>query len=175
MSDSNKMIIAEFGSPAELMHAAEKLRDSDIKNYDCHSPFPVHGMDKAMGLKRSKLGWVVGAAATFGFTVAIILQWYASVKAYPLVISGKPFFSYQAYLPVTFALAVLLSAFAALIGMMVFNRLPRWNHPVFESEMFKKATDNGFFVTIEYDKSWGNKDTDTAMLRDLGASNIEEL
>jgi len=169
MASKTKIVIGEFGSPAELMAAANKLRESQFGNFDCHSPFPIHGMDDAMGVKRSKLGFIVGTFAAIGLTVAIILQWYASVKAYPLVISGKPFWSYQAYLPVTFALGVLLAAFSALIGMMAMNKLPRWNHPLFESDNFKKVTDDGFFVTIEVD------DTGSAesFLKEIGADNIE--
>ena len=100
-------IIAEFKNPAELIHAAEKLRDSEYNNFDCHSPFPIHGMDRAMGEKRSPLGWIVGIIAFMGLGAGITLEWWTSTIDYPLVISGKPFFSYQAYGPVAFAVMVL--------------------------------------------------------------------
>ena len=88
-------IIAEFKNPAELIQTAEKLRDSEYKNFDCHSPFPIHGMDKAMGEKRSPLGWIVGIVAFLGLSAGVTLEWWTSTVDYPLVISGKPFFSYQ--------------------------------------------------------------------------------
>ncbi len=175
MNVQNKMkvVIAEFDSTAELMRAAEKIREAGYTKFDCHSPFPIHGMDSAMGLKRSGLGYIVGFFAFTGLTAAIILQWWASVVAYPLVISGKPFFSYQAYLPVTFSLAVLFAAAAAIFGMLVLNKLPRLNHPVFSSELFKKATDDGFLVTIESDDPKFDESEVKKYLLSLGAKRIE--
>ncbi len=107
------ILLAEFDTPASLMQAAEKTRDAGYKKFDCHSPFPIHGMDDAMGVKRSPLGYIVGIFAFIGLSGGILLQWWTSTVDYPLVISGKPFFSYQAYLPVTFAFAVLFSAIAS--------------------------------------------------------------
>ncbi|MFH2036910.1 MAG: DUF3341 domain-containing protein, partial [Candidatus Zixiibacteriota bacterium] len=143
--------------------------------FDCHSPFPIHGMDKAMGLKRSNLGWVIGLAAIIGTSSALGLQWWTSAIDYPLVISGKPLFSYQAFVPVTFALGVLLSAFAALFGMLIFNGLPRWHHPVFNSNNFAKATDDGFFVSIEADDPKFNQLETIRFLKSIGGTNCELL
>ena len=111
-------------------------------------PGPIHGMDDAMGLKRSPLGFIVfffaAGALLFGFG----LEWWTSAVDYPVVISGKPFFSYQAYGPVAFALMVLTGAFAALIGMLVLNKLPKFFHPLFYSTKFEKVMDDGFFVSL---------------------------
>jgi len=122
------VMLAEYDSPSVLLQAAEKFRDAGYTHFDCHSPFPIHGLNQAMGLKRSSLGYLVGIAAIIGFTAAITLQWWTSAIDYPIVISGKPLFSYQAFVPVTFALAVLFSAITATIGMFVLNRLPRYHH-----------------------------------------------
>lgn len=168
-------MLARFDSARALYHAAEQLRDAGYKKFDCHSPFPIHGMDKAMGLRRSPLGWIVGLAATIGAGAALLLQWWTMAVDYPLVISGKPFFAYQAYVPVTFGLGVLLSAFAALIGMLALNGLPRWNHPVFESENFETATDDGFFVSVESsDPNFDPEETGT-FLKSMGGRDIEML
>ncbi|MEE9553235.1 MAG: DUF3341 domain-containing protein [candidate division Zixibacteria bacterium] len=170
-----KIVIAEFDGAAGLFKAAEKLRDSGYKKFDCHSPFPIHGMDDAMGIKRSKLGFIAGAFAVIGFVGAVLLQWWASSVEYPLVISGKPFFSYQAYLPVTFAVAVLLAALAAVVGMLAMNKLPRWNHPLFKSELFEKFGDNGFFVTIEStDPKFDDQQT-SDFLKSIGAGAIDSV
>lgn len=168
-----KILIAEFNSAAELFKAAEKLRDSDYKKFDCHSPFPIHGMNGAMGIKRSKLGFIAGGFAVIGFVAAVLLQWWANAVEYPLVISGKPFFSYQTYLPVTFALAVLLAALASVIGMLALNKLPRWNHPIFSSELFEKFGDNGFFVTVELTDPKFDEQKTSEFLKSIGAGIID--
>jgi hypothetical protein len=168
-------IIAEFENPAELIHAAEKLRDSDYKKFDCHSPFPIHGMDRAMGEKRSPLGWIVGIVAFLGLGAGVTLEWWTSTIDYPLVISGKPFFSYQAYGPVAFAVMVLSSAFIALIGMLLLNKLPRFNHPVFNSNRFTKVSDDGFFISIEADDPHFEQKKTSDFLKTIGGQNIELL
>lgn len=168
-------IIAKFDSTADLLHGAEKTRDAGYKKFDCHSPFPIHGMDQAMGLKRSILGWIVGLAAIIGTSGGLILQWWTSAVDYPLVISGKPLFSYQAFVPVTFGVGVLLSAFAALIGMLALNGLPRYHHPVFYSDIFRQATDDGFFISIESDDPKFDINQTRSFLESIGAKNIEML
>lgn len=168
-------IIAEFNNPAELLHAAESLRDSKFKFFDCHSPFPIHGMDKAMGEKRSPLGWIVGTVAFLGLGAGITLEWWASTIAYPLVISGKPFFSYQAYGPVAFAVMVLSSAFIALLGMLFLNKLPRFNHPVFSSDRFAKCSDDAFFISILSDDPQFDDIKTLDLLKSLGGQNVELL
>ncbi|MFZ5981502.1 MAG: DUF3341 domain-containing protein [Candidatus Zixiibacteriota bacterium] len=168
-------LLARFETPAALFSAAEKTRDSGYNKFDCHSPFPIHGLDKAMGLNRSRLGWIVGLAALTGTSGALALQWWTSTIDYPLVISGKPFFSFQAFVPVTFALGVLLSAFAALIGMLALNGLPRLHHPVFYSDNFARVTDDGFFISIEADDPQFDLDKTRAFLESIGGKDLEVL
>jgi len=178
MSDNSLKTVgalAQFSDPGQLMKAAEKLRDSEYNKFDCHSPFPIHGMDKAMGLKRSPLGWVIGVAAIIGTSSALALQWWTSAIDYPLVISGKPLFSFQAYVPVTFAVGILLSAFTALIGMLILNGLPKWNHPVFNSDKFEKATDDAFFVSIDAEDPQFDNEKTTQFLESIGGTNCELL
>jgi hypothetical protein len=172
--DSKTMVmLAEYDSPSALLQAAEKFRDSGYKHFDCHSPFPIHGLNQAMGLQRSRLGYLVGGAAIIGFTAALTLQWWTSAIDYPIVISGKPLFSYQAFVPVTFALAVLFSAIVATIGMFIFNRLPRYHHPLFNSERFKKVTDDGFFISVESQDKQFDEIKTRALLESSGGRNIE--
>lgn len=167
-----RYILVEFGSAAELYCAAEQLRDAGYQNFDCHSPFPIHGMDAAMGLRRSPLGWIAGLCATFGALGGAALQWYANAVDYPLVISGKPYFSYQAYLPITFALGVLMAAGTLLFGMLALNKLPRLNHPLFTSERFKKVTDDGFFISAKV-RSLAAAEQMQAFLQSVGGLNPE--
>lgn len=162
--------IARFALPRDLIEAARKVRDGGYSKFDCHSPFPIHGMDKAMGLKRSPLGWIVGLAAIIGCSGALALQWWVSTIEYPLVISGKPLFSYQAYVPITFALGVLLSAFAALLGMLIMNGLPRFHHPVFYHDGFESFSDDAFFISIESDDPGFDETETIRFLESIGGS-----
>jgi hypothetical protein len=166
-------VLAEFNSPAELLHAAEKVRDAGYRKFDCHSPFPVHGMDAAMGLKRSKVGYIAGICGLCGGCFAMWLQWWTSTVDYPLVISGKPFFSFPAYIIVTFGLTILFAALGAVIGMLHLNRLPMWFHGLFYSENFKRFSDDAFFVSIDADDSRFDVDQARALLESIGGRNIE--
>lgn len=144
------LLLAEYDTASGVMHAAEKFRDAGYTLFDTHTPFPVHGMDKAMGLRDSRLGWIVAGAALTGFLTAVSLITYANVVSYPFVVGGKPPLSIPSYAPVTFELTVLFSAFAAVFGMLGLNRLPRHHHPVFESDRFRAATDDKFFLSVEH-------------------------
>lgn len=142
-------MLAEFETPAACLHAAEKLRDGGYAKFDAHTPFPVHGMDDAMGLPDSKLGWIVAGAAATGFTAAISMMWWMNGIDYALIIGGKPPVSFPSMAPVGFELTVLFSAFAAVFGMLGMNKLPRHHHPLFASERFRAATDDRFFISVD--------------------------
>lgn len=167
-------VLARFDSPRALLAAAAAIREAGYKKFDCHSPFPIHGMDDAMGLKRSPLGWIAGLLAICGGGGLFALQWWTSTHAYPLVISGKPLFSFQAYVPVTFAGAVICAAFAAAFGMLIINQLPRLHHPVFYSDNFT-ASDDGFFVSIEAKDKLFEVDKTSAFLGTIGGKEVEVL
>jgi hypothetical protein len=166
-------VLAEFGSAADLLHAAEQVRDAGYTKFDCHSPFPVHGMDAAMGLKRSKVGFIAGICAVCGGSFAMLLQWWTSTVDYPIVISGKPLFAWQAYIVVTFGLTILGAALGAVIGMLVLNRLPQWFLGLFYSENFRRFSDDAFFVSIEADDPKFNADGTSRFLESIGGRNIE--
>ena len=168
-------ILAEFATPADLYHACERVRDEGFTRWDAHTPFPVHGLDKAMGLRRSLLPWIVLAAGLTGAAGGFVLQWWVHVFAYPLVISGKPFFSWPAFIPITFEVAILFAALGAVFGMLGLNRLPMHHHPLFKSKVFERVTDDGFFISIE---SWDprfDSSTTRKLLESLGARRVELL
>jgi hypothetical protein len=168
-------ILAEFATPTDLYHACERVRDAGFTRWDAHSPFPVHGLDKAMGLRRSPLPWIVLAMGLLGAAIGFALQWWVHASAYPLVISGKPFFSWPAFIPITFELAVLFGALGAVFGMLGLNRLPMHHHPLFESKVFERASDDAFFISIE---SWDPRFDPSAtrtLLQSLGARSVELL
>ncbi|NOZ73974.1 MAG: DUF3341 domain-containing protein [FCB group bacterium] len=168
-------IIAEFGNPGSLLRAAEKVRDSGFTRWDTYSPFPIHGMDQAMGMKRSKLGFVIGIFAFIGAAVGFGMQSWAHAIAYPQIIAGKPVFAWQAYIVITFAMLVLFGAIGSVFGMLAFNRLPRLNHPVFFSDYFEKTTDDGFFIGIDSQDPKFDPEKTKTLLESLGSGHTELL
>ncbi len=166
-------VLAEFDSASQLYHACEKVRDAGYTNWDSYTPFPVHNLDKAMGLKATKVSWVALVAGLTGVSLAMLLQWWVSVKAYPVIISGKPLFSWPAFIPVCFELMVLFAALGAVLSMFHFNRLPRLHHPLFSSERFEKVTDNKFFIAIEATDPKFDLEGSTTLLREVGATHTE--
>jgi hypothetical protein len=148
------VVLAEFESAHDVLQAAEKVRDAGYARWDTHSPFPVHGMDRAMGLKDSKVGWIVIVFALTGLGGAyVMMQWMNGID-YPLIVGDKPGAApgtLPSMVPIMFELTILLSAFGAVLGMLHLNRLPRHNHPVFESERFRQFSDDRFFISIEAD------------------------
>ena len=166
-------LLAEFASPQGLYHACEKVRDAGYKRWDAHSPFPVHGLDEAMGLGRSRLPFVTLFFGLCGAIGGFALQIWANGIAYPITISGKPLFNWQPYVPVTFELGVLLAAISTVVGMLAFNELPMHFHPLFGSRGFERVTDDGFFISIE---SWDPKFSATEterFLSSIGATRVE--
>ena len=176
-TDTKKLygILAEFKNPKALVDVSKKVVEAGYDKFDTYSPFPIHGIDKAMSLPKSKLGYIVIGHSILGFTGAIAMMYFMSVIDYPINISGKPFFNAPAWVPITFELTVLLSAFGAVFGMFFLNGLPQLNNPLFEVERFKKATDDGFFLCIEANDSKFQEDLILQLLHDAGATYIEEV
>lgn len=142
-------IVAEFASPYELIEAVKAVRQAGFSKIDTHTPFPIHGMDKAMGLPGSKLPWLVLCGGLMGTASAVLMQWWMNGYDYPFHIGGKPVISYQAYVPIGFELTVLFSAFTAVFGMLAMNLLPQPYHPLFTHPRFGRFSDDGFFLSIE--------------------------
>ena len=165
--------LAEFPNPAALYHACEQVRDAGYRDWDSHSPFPLHGAEKAMGFKWSKVPWF---SLVFGFSgagLAFWLQTWVATTASPLIISGKPLFSWQAFVPITFEVGVLFTAFGTLLGMFLLNGLPRLHHPLFSSTAFERFSDDAFFISIEAKDANFDVEGTRSFLTELGATSIE--
>jgi hypothetical protein len=140
---------AEYPSAAALYEAAKRVRDAGFKRWDVFSPFPIHGMDAAMGLGKSWLsGWVLFGGIS-GLLTAAVVQFGPSSFLYPLDVHGKPtdFFTVPAFFPIMFELTVLFARSPRSHAWM--NGLPRWYHPLFNWERFSRVTNDGFFLAIE--------------------------
>ena len=168
-------ILAEFSNPGEVFRAAEKVRDQGYKKWDVHSPFPIHGMEAAMGAGDSKVGFIALFSALSGVFGGFGLQYWVNVYAQPYVIGGKPLNSYPAFIPVTFEPGILFTAFGCLLGMLALNGLPRLYHALFKSKNFHRFSDNGFFISIEARDSRFNLGEARKLLQEIGGRNIEVL
>jgi hypothetical protein len=168
-------LLAEFDGPAALVKAAETCRDAGFKEFDCHAPFPIHGLEKSMGLKKSALGWIVLVCGISGLLTGLGLQWWSHSVAYPLIIAGKPLFALPAYIPICFELTILFSAFGAVFGMFGLNRLPTFYHQLFNSRHFKRASDDGFFLSMEAQDPKFEMEPCKKLLQSVGALQIEVI
>lgn len=165
---------AEFPSAPALFQAAEQMRDRGFRRWDVFSPFPIHGMDQAMGLGKSAVSYIVLCSGLTGTAAALLLELGSGLYLYPLIVQGKPIniTTLPAFFPVIFELTVLFSAFGAVFGMLALNLLPRWNHPLFSWERFAKVTDDGFVIAVEAsDARFSEKDT-REFLEKIGGVNV---
>ena len=165
-------VLAEYDSPQAIYHACEQIRIAGFKRFDSYTPFPVHGLDKAMGLRPSYLPWLVLVAGMSGACLAMFFMIWVSAYAYPLNIGGKPTWSIPAFIPVTFEVTVLFSGLTAVFGMFGLNSMPRYNDPLFNISRFAKATDDKFFVMIESRDPKYDQKSVIDFLKQSGATSI---
>lgn len=157
------------------MHAAEKVRDAGFSRWDVYTPFPVHGMDKAMGLKNSKVGWFSFLGGVTGFTTGMVMIWWMNKVNYPVMIGGKPMFNPFAAFPPSYELTILLGSFGSLFGMLFLNKLPRLHHPLLKHKRFALATHDKFFIVIETtDPKYSATET-RQLLESTGCERIEQV
>ena len=179
-------LMAEFDTPADIYEAAKKVRAEGYRWWDCHVPFPVHGLDKAMGVKPTWLPILVFFCGLTGCIIGAVLQWFTNavsfdmwalvpVRGYDFIISGKPLASIPTWIIVMFELTILLSAFGAVGGMLLFNGLPRYYHPCFKSPNFHRATNDRFFLVIEARDPRFVRSRTREFIEKLAPLSVEEL
>jgi hypothetical protein len=166
-------IVAEFETAADILHAAEKVRDAGFRRWDVYTPFPIHGMDRAMGMKNSKVGWFSFIGGVSGYTLGMVMIWWMNAYDYPIIVGGKPMFSPFSAFPPSYELTILLGSFGALFGMLFLNRLPRLYHPLLKNPRFALASHDRFFVVIETADAKYSEEGTRRLLEDLGSKHIE--
>jgi mono/diheme cytochrome c family protein len=167
-------ITAIFNSPEKLLRAADAVIKEGYKNYDAYSPYPIHGLDTAMKLKRSSIGAVTLIAGLSGAALLLLFTWWTNSIDYPLVIGGKPYFAWPSYVPLMFEMAVLFGAVSTVIALIaVWLGLPRNSHPLHDTEFMKRVADDRFGICIEsQDPKFDERKTND-FLRMLGAEKVE--
>ena len=168
-------LIATFDTAPDVYHAAEKVRDAGYRNWDCITPFPVHGLDKAMGLRRSIVPRISLAGGITGFITGMSMIWWTGAVDYQLIVGGKPLFSPMFAFPVSYELTILFTAFATIIGMFVLNGLPMHYHPVLKYDHIKRGMDDTFFIVIEARDPRFNLANTKALLAKVGGTEVTEL
>ncbi|MDA8745056.1 DUF3341 domain-containing protein [Rubripirellula amarantea] len=167
--------VAEFTSVDTLLAACRRIRDAGYTKTDAFTPFPVHGIDSALGIKPTVLPWIVLVCGLTGTMTALVMQIWMNGIDYKYIISGKPFISLPAFIPVAFELTILFASFGTFFGMWILNGLPKFSNPVFTDPRFDRVTDDRFFLYIDakdaqYDQSGVEK-----LLGDTGSEYIQTV
>jgi mono/diheme cytochrome c family protein len=145
-------ITALFSSPDALIHAVEETVRAGYTKYDVHSPYPIHGIERAMRLRTSPLGFFALAFGLLGAVSAIGLMTWVTLYEYPLVIGGKPFWSWPAFVPIAFELTVLLASVLTVVTMIVlYFKFPNNSHPLHDTPYMKRVSSDGFGISIQAD------------------------
>jgi len=166
-------LIAEFRSAEDLVRGATEVREAGFTKWDAHTPYPVHGLDGAMGIKKTILPWLVLGAGVTGCVLAYLMQWWMNGVNYKLIIGGKPFNSIPSDIPVIFEVTVLLASLTAFFAMVLLNRLPELAHPLFKNAAFRRATSHAFFISVEAADPRFDAERTERLLRDAGCTRIE--
>ncbi|MCX6903859.1 MAG: DUF3341 domain-containing protein [Verrucomicrobia bacterium] len=166
-------LLAEFDTATEIKQAAAQVRDAGYRHWDVFTPFPIHGLDDAMGLRESRVGWFTFFGGVTGFASGMLMIWFMNSFDYPLAVGGKPLFSPVFAFPVSYELTILLGAFGSLGGMLLANKLPRWHNPVFNSPRFSRATHDRFFVLVERRDAKFSETQTRQLLEAAGGHHIE--
>ncbi|MEM8737714.1 MAG: DUF3341 domain-containing protein [Planctomycetota bacterium] len=178
-------VVAEYDNVTDVIAATQAAYDAGYRRMDVHSPFPIHGIDDVLGVKPTILPWIVLGMGLLGMATGIFLTTYTmgafevadfiptNLEPYEYLISGKPFNSFAAFIPVIFELTIMFSAYTAVFAMFGLNKLPLLYHPLFNSKNFRRATQDRFFLAIESTDRNFDLETTPAFLKDHRAVSTE--
>ncbi len=167
--------MAEYADEHDLLVAARKVRDSGYTKTDAFTPFPVHGIDEALGIKPTILPFMVLCAGFTGLCTALLMQWWMNGVDYKYIISAKPFGLTPASIPVAFELTILFSAFTSFLGMIALNQLPKFSNPVFTNARFDRATDDRFFLYVNAADKYYNRESVKELLSGTHPDSLDEV
>jgi hypothetical protein len=168
-------MVGLYDSPNDLVRAASRVRDAGYRKWDCHTPYPIHGLSKAMGLRWSPIAFLGLGAGFTGGALAMLMQWWMSAVDYPIMIGGKPFFSWPAFIVLTFELFVLTTALATLGYLVFFCKLGRWHSPLHDSGVMAELTSNRFAVVVGSADQLFSRESAEDLLEQTGCEDIRPL
>ena len=168
-------MIAQFASATALLSAVEKARQHGYQKMEAYSPYPIHGLSEALGFHKTKLPYIIFAGGATGAILGLAMQWSSASYFYPLNVGGKPFFSWPAFVPITFECMILLAAFSAVLGMLGLNGLPQPYHPLFNVERFALASKDRFFLCIEATDPKFDREATKRLLTELHPREVSEV
>jgi hypothetical protein len=168
-------LMAEFKDPESLLKAAEHVLKYGYKAFDTYTPYPVEGLDEAIGFRKNWVPLITLGGGVAGGVIGFFMQWYADVFDYPINVAGHPDFSWPAFIPVTFELTVLFAGLAAVVGMLALNGLPEPYHPLFESAEFDRASRDRFFICVEKEDPLFEFEATRDFLNSLNPDRIVEV
>ncbi len=169
-------LAALFNTPDEILNAAKKTTEAGYKKFDVNTPYPMHGMDRAMGMGQSKIGFVTLFFGLSGATFIFLFMWWSYAVSYNIVVGGKPFFSIPAFIPITFETTVLFAAISTVLGMIaVYFKLPNNAHPLHDTDYMKAVSGDKYGLVIEADDEKFDKAEVAEFLKKLGAYKIESV
>jgi hypothetical protein len=178
-------VLAEFETVGEVTAAAQRVRDAGYQHWDVYSPFPIHGIDRSMGMLPTMLPWIILTGGLTGLLGGLFMVWWCNatsfdfmpsfLQGYEYLISGKPIFSLPANIPILFETTILISSFGAVFGMLGLNKLPMLYNPLFNSKNFLRATDDRFFIAIEATDPQFDRQNVHQLLDEVGGLHVEEV
>jgi cytochrome c5 len=176
MSSGTFAVVGLFDNARGLLDAIPKVRARNLGRVEAYTPYPVHGIDAALGLRRSPIAGMVMVAGITGAIAALLFQWWTSAVDYPIVVGGKALFSWQAFVPIMFEVTVLFATFTAGLGMLfLMNRLPFFGHPLLASKAIAAITRDKFGLAIEAEGEAFDVEAAKAALAAAGATALEAL
>lgn len=167
---------ALFDTPDDIIRAAKAVSEKGYTKFDVNTPYPVHGMDAAMKLPPSKLGFVTLFAGLGGMSLALLMMWWMMAIDYPIIIGGKPFFPLPAFIPITFELTVLLATLTTVGALLFFFfKLPNNKHPLHDTNYMKNVSSDKYGICIEAIDPKFNENEIKDLFTSLHASLIEPI
>jgi hypothetical protein len=168
-------VMAEFENPTDLVGAARRVYAAGYRRINGYSPYPIEELSEAIGFTHTSLPLIVFIGGVVGAVGGFFMQYWMEVISYPLNVGGKPYNSWPAFIPITFETTVLCAAFAAVLGMLVLNKLPQPYHPVFNVPNFALATRDRFFLAVEANDPKFKHDEVVALLKSLDALEVNDV
>lgn len=173
-TSSTFAVLGLFDDAQKIVDAANQIRPRKLGRLEAYTPYPVHGLDAAVGVPPSPLGKLVMGMGLLGAALALLFEWWVSAVDYPLVVGGKALFSWQAFIPVMFEVTVLFATFTAGLAMLfAFNKLPFFGHPVLHSKAIKGITRDKLALSIESTSASFDPEAARQALMDSGAESVE--